>query len=262
MTIYIDVLFLKELSINILIIYLTSRLIDKKVPIERNLLFSILGGVSTIVCLIVNKIVIVHLIRVLIMFTIIYGVFKTKSINEFIKTGIAFYMVTFLISGVILYSNFNKLKLMFYIFSIVIVFVSFIKQYKERFRVNNFIINLNFESLFDDIKCEFSALIDTGNSLESNFGEDVIVISPRIVKKLKNEFYSKILLDGEVPFGYSEKKNIRLINFNSLGNKNDMKYGIKVDGIKFEKNGRVINKSAVIIASDFNFNEYDAIVRT
>lgn len=261
MTIYIDVLFFKELLINILIIYLTSRLIDKKVPIEKILLFSMLGFVSTIACLIVNKIVIVHLIRILIMSFIIYGAYTPKNVSEFIKDGISFYLVTFLISGVVLYSSFNKFRLMFYISSIVIVFVSFIKQYKDRFRTSNFIINLSIGNIFNEAKYEFSALIDTGNSLESNLGEDVIIISPRIVKKLKNEVYSKILLDGEVPFGYSEKKNIRLISFNSLGNKNDMKYGIKVDGIKFKKNGKIINKSAVIIASDFNFNEYDAIVR-
>ena len=256
MTVYVDVLFAKEFLINLIILITVGKIVNKKADIRKILLSSALGGVSTIICLLVPA-TLMEAVRIVSVLMIVTIAFPAENIMEWVKTLGAFYMMAFVNAGIGFYTYGEKLKNVIYVVAIITFLFEFIKSYKEKYRIHHYLYNLEIE--IHDKKYKFSTFLDTGNELTSAQGEDVIVVSPQIVEKMEDEELKNILIHQDISHLTNWQENIRVIPFCSLGNPNAVRYGVKVHTFLFHQS-KSITKPAVMIASDSNFRLYDSII--
>lgn len=220
MTIYLDVLFIKEFLINFVIIYIKNKILNKSNKINKTLLGCLIGSSYTIICLFLNPRYI-YIGRVFCVLLIVFVTSDTKTIPEFFKSLLTFYIVTFFVSGLCFYTYGEKTKTYIYIIISILLISELIKSYKENFKILNYLCNIEINVEQKNIKMK--ALIDTGHNLTSAFGEEVIVISPQIIKYIKGTKIEKILLKNEMYEENEYAKNIRIISYNALGQTNGLK---------------------------------------
>ncbi|MBQ9279662.1 MAG: sigma-E processing peptidase SpoIIGA [Clostridia bacterium] len=257
MTIYIDVLFAKEFLINFIILITVGKIVNQKADAWKLLLSSVLGGLSTIVCLIVPT-TLIEVIRIISVFAIVTIAYQPENLMDWIKTFITFYIITFMIAGIGFYTYGEELKNVLYVIATVTFLFEWIKSYKEKYRINHYIYDLEIE--IKDRKYQISTFLDTGNELTSAFEEDVIVVSPKTIKRMEDEELTNILINQDISHLTDWQENIRTIPFSSLGNPNAVRYGVKVQNTFLTYEDKTISKPAVIIASDSNFRFYDSII--
>ena len=256
MIIYVDALFIEEFLINFLILFITTKITNTKFIFLKIILSSVIGGFSTIMCLFFQRHMI-ETIRIFSVFIIVWISMKPKNVKEFIKHLITFYIVSFVIAGICLYTYGEKFKTIIYVLAISSIIYELINSYKSKFRISNYIYDMDL--IIDNHKYEIKAFLDTGNELVSKYNEPVIVLSPRIIKCFDDEL-QKILLYEEVLLNSKYADDIQNVQFNSLGNRGASKKGIRIDDtVLYYKNKRI--KSTVIaIASDVDFKSYDSII--
>lgn len=255
MIIYLDCLFIKEFLMNCVILYSTSKIIGNKIKIIRIIYASLIAAIYTIICLL-YPLKLIILGRVICTLTITLIAFECKTIIQILSSNITFYITTFIFTGILNYANYNYIKTITYITLSTIFITKLIKKYKEKYKLSNYIITLTLK--LDNEEYQLKTLIDTGNELISDFGEDVIAVSPQVIKMIKNKKIKELLLEEKIN---EEMKSVfRIIKYKSLGNKYGIKYGIKIENLRIEHKERMVKKSAVIISSDSNFELYDAIV--
>lgn len=257
MIIYLDIVFIKELFINFIIIFCTKTALSRKVKISKCIIGSILLSLYTVISFFCTPIS--NMIgRIFCALGITYYLFRDKSIIEIIKSCIVFYIVTFLIAGVYLYTYSNELKNVFYIISIVLIIGILINDYKKKYKISNYMTDIELNILNE--KMNLRALIDTGNSLKSSEKEDVIVLSRTSINKLKNDKIKNLLMKNYNDEINIPQKLIRVINFKTIDNKNSVKYGLKIKNIKCFNNSINENKTGVVICAEGDFDGYDAII--
>lgn len=255
MTIYIDLLFLREIAMNLFLVFCTNKILCRKFILHRLLLSSILGAMYTVTCLIYPLLI---NFRMLIVFVIVYIGISIKTLREYLISIFTYYFFSFFISGICYYTYDNKLKTLIYLTAGTFVIICLIKTCIEKYKINSYICEIEMKICKKIHKMK--GLIDTGNSLKSISGEEVIVISPRIVKKINNSNISSILLKGNINQSNEYLKQIRIINYKALGNKSGTKYGISIEEVKIKYEGRTVRRNVVIISADENIEEYDAIL--
>ena len=255
MIVYVDILFIKEFLINFAIIHLTKKISEQRVSGIKIIFVSSLASLYTIICL-VYPIKYIRTGRIICIIIIILTTFKCGNIMEFIKINIIFYIISFIIAGIYMYTYDDNIKSIVYILGVLTFSSWVVNEYKKKYKISNYLLKL--EMTINYKKYKLRALLDTGNELVSNLNEDVIIISPKIIKNMEDEYIKRLLIDS-CPTKNVEQK-IRIIKFKSLGNECDVKFGILVKDIKIKSEEGENIKSAVIIAADNNFDSYDAIV--
>ena len=255
MIIYVDVLFFRELLMNGIIIVITGKILAIPISIKRFIVSCMIGGTSTIVCLFTPPIWIMFL-RILVISLIVVTAYHPKDLINFLKDIITFYSVTFFIAGIGFYTIEEKLKRFLLIATLGWCIVKLIQAYQEKYRIQHFTywveMNLRGE------KYRFSAFVDTGNFLKSSFGEDVMILSPRVVKKIKNQEFQDILQGNMIDDKYKEK--IRYITYESLGNLMGVKPGIKLDNVILNQGEKKVKKEVVVIMGDIDFKNCDSLI--
>lgn len=255
MTIYLDSLFLREMAMNLFLVFCTNKILHQKVIFHRLILSGIFGAVYTITCLICPMLV---NFRTLVVMVIVYTGTKIKSLNEYFINIFTCYFLSFFMSGICYYTYDNKLKRIIYLAIGAFVIICLIKMCIEKYKIESYICEIEIKICGKTYGIK--GLIDTGNSLKSMGDEEVMVISPRIVKKINNSKISSILLKGELNNQNEYLKQIRIINYKALGNNFGVKYGIPIEEVKLKYEGRIEKRNVVIISADENFEGYDAIL--
>lgn len=235
MIIYLDVLIIKEMVINCLIIYLTSKLTVTKV--SNPLLATFIATLYTVCCFVEPRLIGTGY-KILVSMLVICISLKPESINDLFKKSIMFYFVTFFIAGIVSYKKDITMQII-YLTSTVVIGLRLLKLYREKHMLKNYFCFVEMPKLNMKLK----ALIDTGHFLKGESGEEVIVVSPDIYSKLRGRGKEASIkyktIDKEVPVVHGINiKNIRLKYLNNL---------YKYDSVTF-------------IKSNGGFRDYDALV--
>ncbi len=237
MIIYLDLLFVKEMLFDAIIIFLTGRIINQKIKVKRLIISSIIGTIYSIIIILINynlaQNTLLNFMCGVIMNLI---AFENKNVNEFLKTIMIFYLVTFVIGGLNLYSENHMTSLGSMLILLLISVPLLVKNYKNKYKLDSY-----YGKIIGDI--DLKVFIDTGNNLTSCYDEPVIILSNkyRIEKR-------------------TDAKKIRRISYKTINEKDVCVDGIKIEKIVLEYQNEKYENEAVLINSNVNFEDYDAIV--
>ena len=252
MIVYADIVFIENLIINYVILYVTTLLKKIKVSYFRILLSAICGSVYAIVSIIVSDNIISKIILSIVMILIIY---PTKDIRKFLETLAIFYLVSittggasiaisYLVNGYkintvngativdfpILFSSIGL------ILGIILIKIT-INNVKSKITQKN----IFYEVFIGNKRTKIKALLDTGNMLKDPISQKPVIVATK--RSLKNVIPQEILEDiknilggdrlGDIkPF----ENRIKVIPFKSLGNEHGMLIGIKSNKIIVDNN--------------------------
>ena len=290
MTIYIDLIFMENVIMNLIILYATSIILKQKARIIRLLISSILGAIYTILMYITQLHIYSSIISKFILSIImIYIAFRPNKLNKMVKEVIILYLTSFVFGGVALNliyflrpENINirnglftgeyalKVIMLGAIVAFIIIKIS-MKIIKTKFNNKNMYCNIKLK--INEKLIEAKAMIDTGNLVKEPITNTPVVIveesllegsiPKEILKNLENILCGNLEnLSQEVQDEYLPK--LRCIPFSSLGKENGMLVGIKISEI-IVKNEDEEKKTSNIIIGIYNRSltkrgEYRALV--
>lgn len=254
MIVYADIVFIENLIINYVILYVTTLLKKIKVSYFRILLSAMCGSVYAIVSIIVSDNIISKVILSIVMILIIYPI---KDIRKFLETLAIFYLVSITTGGAAIAISYlvNGYKINTVngatIVDFPILFSSIgliLGIILIKITINNVKSKITQKNIFYDVevfignkKTKIKALLDTGNMLKDPISQKPVIVATK--RSLKNVIPQEILEDiknilggdrlGDIkPF----ENRIKVIPFKSLGNEHGMLIGIKSNKIIVDNN--------------------------
>lgn len=246
MIIYADELFLNNFLMSFFILLVVSKILNIKHRGKDLILASIISSLITIFVVIYeaeNN----FFVRMLTIVVTNYIAFQEKKIEK-ILIEITFVLgITFFIGGVLS----SSIKSIFEIIICMLVFIISCKKYtqflkQKKWRARN-AYDLSFKIEKENI--EAKVFIDTGNTLETKYGEPVIIIYE---SKLPKNII-QLLKSGKL-------KNKRRIMYRMINEETKTTYGLKVENIKIKNDECEIVRDAVIMLSKNKINESDGII--
>lgn len=210
MTIYLDVVFLENISMNSIILYATGVVTKTKCKIWKILLSSLIGAIYVIGTYLSNSYIYLNLIsKILLSISMVYIAFNPKNLKLLFKYVIIFYLTSFVFGGCaffllyyikpqeILYKNgfltgTYPIKIAFLgaMIGLVIISIAF-KIIKNRLSKND---------MFCDLKIKYKnkivlvhAMIDTGNLLKDPITRMPVAV---VQKNMLEKIIEKDVLDS------------------------------------------------------------------
>ena len=225
MIVYADIVFIENLIINYVILYVTTLLKKIKVSYFRILLSAICGSVYAVVSIIVSDNVISKVILSIVMILIIYPTkvnsYKVNTVNG---ATIVDFPILFSLIGLIL--------------GIILIKIT-IDNVKSKITQKN--IFYDVEVFIGNKKTKIKALLDTGNMLKDPISQKPVIIATK--RSLKNVIPQEILEDIKNILGGDRlgdiklfENRIKVIPFKSLGNEHGMLIGLKSNKIIVDNN--------------------------
>lgn len=258
-TVYIDILFLENFLLDFFVLYITAFALGRRFSVIRGLTAS-LGGAVYSCSLYISKFSFLENIgfKITVMAFMIFLVFKTKEIFDFIKCSLTFLFMNIVLGGSVFLVNSaflsskngvvrakNGFLGIFTGTLLVLIFGGFaIMTIKKAFTQKN--SKTRLVVIYQNRKIVLDAFSDTGNTLIDPITKASVVV----VSKDK----LKILTDVK---SISEIKNFRLIPCKTVTDKYELLYGFKPDRLLY--GDKEINAVIAISKTDFD-GEYDAIV--
>ncbi len=285
MKVYVDVVLLINVVMNIIIYFLSSIFLMKKIKKLNLLLAGVVTGIIYCLFMFVPFLYgFYNIITSFFMVTVgIFICFYPFSKKEFLKILCVVHIVAFAIGGIgmavffttnigsyigdmlsFTVSNFS-IKILISSICISYVFVKILSNYMKTFRLRK----EEFAEIVVSYKdCEISGtvLVDTGNSLKDTLTDThVIILEFNMVKnllpnELKLLFYEKkednLELLMEKIKGTWIEKNIRLVPFSSIGNQHGMLIGFSPSKVVLKMEDKIFHINKVIIGiSNFTIDK-------
>lgn len=184
MRIYIDLFFLFNTIMDIIIITSVSILLKRNTTYKRILISSLLGGISSLMLFTSINRLLLELITIILMITI---AFKYKNIRYFLTNMLYTYILSILLGGLIYLFN-SKVTLNIYLNYLVIIILSievmtlYIKENKKiKNTYNNYYkVDIYFK---DKEKISLIGFLDTGNSLYDPYKKRPIILVDKKYQK-------------------------------------------------------------------------------
>lgn len=261
MTVYIDVVFLENLILNVIILYATSLIAKMNLKIIRTLISASIGSIYAIMYYIFQIGLYSNIIFKFILSVImIYVAFNPKEFKTLLKVLILFYLTSFVFGGaslsVIYLVNAQRINIqngmiigkytMNTIFTgIIIAFIVIViafKIIKSKISKNDLFCDIRFKINNKEIKTK--AMLDTGNLLKEPITNiPVVVVEHKLLYDvIPNEILDNIenILGGDLEDISDEVKSdyiskLKVIPFTSLGKQNGILLGIKADELIVEE---------------------------
>ena len=226
MIVYADIVFIENLIINYVILYVTTLLKKIKVSYFRILLSAICGSVYAIVSIIVSDNIISKIILSIVMILIIY---PTKDIRKFLETLAIFYLVSITTGGASIAISYlvNGYKINTVngatIVDFPILFSSIgliLGIILIKITINNVKSKITQKNIFYDIevfignkRTKIKALLDTGNMLKDPISQKPVIVATK--RSLKNVIPQEILEDIKNILGGDRLGDIKPIGIKS-----------------------------------------------
>ena len=261
MTVYIDVVFLENLILNVIILYATSLIAKTNLKIIRTLISASIGSIYAIMYYIFQIGLYSNIIFKFVLSVImIYVAFNPKEFKTLLKVLILFYLTSFVFGGaslsVIYLVNAQRINIqngmiigkytMNTIFTgIIIAFIVIViafKIIKSKISKNDLYCDIRFKINNKEIKTK--AMLDTGNLLKEPITNiPVVVVEHKLLYDvIPNEILDNIenILGGDLEDISDEVKSdyiskLKVIPFTSLGKQNGILLGIKADELIVEE---------------------------
>lgn len=184
MRIYIDLFFLFNTVMDIIIITSVSILLKRNTTYKRILISSLLGGLSSLMLFTSINRLLLELITIILMITI---AFKYKNIRYFLTNILYTYILSILLGGLIYLFN-SKVTLNIYLNYLVIIILSievmtlYIKENKKiKNTYNNYYkVDIYFK---DKEKISLIGFLDTGNNLYDPYKKRPIILVDKKYQK-------------------------------------------------------------------------------
>lgn len=184
MRIYIDLFFLFNTIMDIIIITSVSILLKRNTTYKRILISSLLGGISSLMLFTSINRLLLELITIILMITI---AFKYKNIRYFLTNMLYTYILSILLGGLIYLFN-SKVTLNIYLNYLVIIILSievmtlYIKESKKiKNTYNNYYkVDIYFK---DKEKISLIGFLDTGNNLYDPYKKRPIILVDKKYQK-------------------------------------------------------------------------------
>lgn len=256
-TVYIDVLFLSNLIINIILLYASGFVSNRKVSFFRCLIGSGIGAIYLCVMFFSSFDFLENIVFKFILSTaMIFTTFSFKKFLEFVKILFVYYILNFILAGGINFSNsiwntsvltngsiYFKTTIWTMLLGIVLVFLfggTFFRIIKSNILTKE--QNRELTLYHSNKKIVLDAFVDTGNSLVDPLSRTSVIIVSK--EKLSN------IIDVD---NLESMKNFRIIPCQTVADTKNMLYGFKPDKLMY--NNKEIN--ATIAISEI---PYDAII--
>lgn len=261
MTVYIDVVFLENLILNVIILYATSLIAKINLKIIRTLISASIGSIYAIMYYIFQIGLYSNIIFKFVLSVImIYVAFNPKEFKTLLKVLLLFYLTSFVFGGaslsVIYLVNAQRINIqngmiigkytMNTIFTgIIIAFIVIViafKIIKSKISKNDLFCDIRFKINNKEIKTK--AMLDTGNLLKEPITNiPVVVVEHKLLYDvIPNEILDNIenILGGDLEDISDEVKSdyiskLKVIPFTSLGKQNGILLGIKADELIVEE---------------------------
>lgn len=262
MTVYIDIIFLENITINFVILALTGYISKFRVSPFRLLAGASIGAMYVLAVFLPGMEAYYTLgAKIILSFVMVAITFWPEKVKDFIKLTLFFYLVSFIFGGTVfgLYYFLNteggmtsngifsisgfpiKTLMVSIIFAYIVIWICW-DIVKSKAINENIMIPISIE--FEKQKVMIHALIDTGNSLRDPISNNpVMVVEFEAIKDILPEEIKSIFADREetnlnlVVEQISKTawaNRFRLIPFNSLGKENGMLIGFRPDRVQIE----------------------------
>ena len=239
MKIYIDLLFIQNVSVMCCVLFITSKLIDSKIQFVRIALVSIISSMFSIVSLIYFPQLYDNLLaKIIISAIIVKCCFIAKSNKSLFQKVVLFWIIVFLIGGIVFFSEGSILINSTIIIVSTLTIIASKKIYTKQLLLESIICYISIS--FDNETMKLKTLVDTGHDVKTIYGEDVIFIKRKLYKK--GGTYKERNVSYRTISGIEERK------------------GYKIRNIKIEYGNSVIYKDAVVVSTPNIMENYDAII--
>ncbi len=257
MTIYLDVIFLENIVINYIILYVTGLISKSIINQKKILLGATIGAIYSIIYYLLRlKIYSSFIIKIILSIVIIYVAFNSNNFKELLKKVLLFYLTSFVFGGaaiaIIYMANSQNITILngvlvgsytlktILIGIIVAYFTTIIafKILKAKISKKDLICDISITLNNKEIKTK--AMIDTGNLLKEPITNLPVIVMEHILlyDVIPKEILDNIneLLGGDfknIPESIKEEylSKLKVIPYSSLGKQNGMLLGIKGENL-------------------------------
>ena len=271
MTIYLDVIFLENIVINYIMLYVTGIISKAQIKQKRLFLGALIGAIYSVIYYLFRlKIYSSFIIKIILSIVIIYVAFKSTNFKDLLKKILLFYLSSFVFGGaaiaIIYMVNSQNITiqngvlvgsytLRTVLIGIVVAYFTIIFAFK--------IIKISKKDLICDIEVTLNnkiiktkALIDTGNLLKEPITNLPVIVMEHtlLYDVMPKEILNNVeeILGGDfskIPEHMKEEysSKLKVIPFSSLGKQNGMLLGIRAENliINLKEETRKIDKVVV-----------------
>lgn len=263
--VYGEYLFIENLLMNWLILYLTAHFSKTKVPRYKIWVGATIGAFYAFVVFFPSLTFLYSmLMKIIASIFIIVITFMPYQFKHFFKLLGIFYLISFMFggaafalfyltdfhgllsNGIFYFGNFS-LKLLIYSGIVAYILIKYCWEYIQ-IKISREKICIPIRIQIENQKSEVRALIDTGNSLHDPLSKyPVIVVEYTAIKELlpldiQNIFHHSQDIDLDLITGIIQNSQwihrFRMIPFQSLGKENGMLIGFKPDCVELQDNDR------------------------
>ena len=273
MTVYLDVVFLENIIINYIILYVTGIISKAKIKQKRILFGAIIGAIySVIYYLFKLKIYSSVIIKIVLSIIIIYVSFNSKKFKDLAKKTILFYFVSFVFGGAsiaiiymvnsenitiqngVLVGNYTIKTILI---GIVIAYFTIIIAFNiKKTKISKKDLICDISIILNNKIIKTKAMIDTGNLLKEPITNKPVIVMEHtllydiIPKEILNNIEN--ILGGDlskIPEKIQDEyvSKLKVIPFSSLGKTNGMLLGIKGENLTIYLNEETKIIDTVII---------------
>ena len=185
MKIYIDLFFLFNVIMDVIIIISTSLLLKRKTSTIRIIISSLVGGLSSLLLFTLLNKIFVEIVAIILMMLI---AFRYENIRYTIKNILYMYILSALLGGIIYLFNIKVSNSIFLTYLIIIiisieVMILYIKEMKKIKNIYNnyYKVDIYFK---DREKLSLIGFVDTGNNLYDPYKKRPIIL---VSNKYKRE---------------------------------------------------------------------------
>lgn len=248
---YLDILFLFNFILNLVLVFLVSYTCSHRVSWGRAIFAAGVGSIYLCVLCAWEYSFLEHLcFKILVSCFMIFTAFHVKRFREFLKLFFVYYLMSFLLAGGISFSeSFLEKKLLGTSLLAVaigtLLAILFGQLYFYSIRKKCVQTEKTFQLTYNGKTLYLRGFSDTGNTLVEPMEHlGVIVVKEELLKELADFSHPETL------------KNIRLIPCRTVTDDNSLLFGFKPDALLCEQQPI----RAIVAASDrINREEYDAI---
>ena len=257
MTVYLDVIFLENIVINYIILYVTGIISNSKIIQIKLILGSLIGAIYSIIYYLLKiKIYSNFILKIILSIAIIYVSFNSNNLKELSKKILLFYLVSFVFGGsaiaIIYMVNSQNITIqngvlvgrytiktiligiIIAYFTVLVAFKIIKAKISKKDLICDITVNLNNKEI------KTKAMIDTGNLLKEPITNMPVIVMEHTLfydilpKEILNN--TEEILGGDftkipddIKMEYSKK--LKVIPYSSLGKSNGMLLGIKGENL-------------------------------
>jgi len=274
MTIYLDVIFLENIVINYIILYVTGIISKAQIKQKKLIAGALIGAIYSIIYYLLKlKLYSNCIIKIILSIVIIYVAFNSNSFKDLLKRVLLFYLTSFVFGGsaiaIIYMVNSQNITIQngvlvgsytirTVLIGIVIAYFTIIFAFRIlKTKISKKDLICEIEIIFNNKKIKSKALIDTGNLLKEPITNLPVIVMERTLldevlpKEILNN--SEEILGGDfskIPENIKEKyySKLKVIPYSSLGKQNGMLLGIKGENLVVYLKDEILHLDKAIIA--------------